>query len=397
MNAASPLKIIFGSFLHAFVLLGLTFFWLSLPNVYSDEAFLVKWTSLIKKKVFNLDDKPNPDEVLFVDISSSKTTIPLLNEFEEYSNYHRKVITDRAHLTEFLALIQPYKETVQHIFLDILFEDQTAQDSLLQTQLNQLDGKILLAATINKKGKYTQPVFETANALTTYQTTQGMFLKFPVYFGDSLKTVPLVLYEKIHGAKFERKWNINWLNNIPSLPTPIVDFKVRPTDFRTATNLKEKNFAIQQLGTILELSMMMDSTDIAAYFENKIIIVGDFKNDIHPTIFGLMPGSLILYNAYLTLKAGAYKISWAWIIYMLLSFWGLSYVAFTRMRFKFISFFFKPQRAWVEDTLNETFILILITIGSYFLFNIHINILILMIYLAAATYLFEKVAKLKPK
>lgn len=344
MNSASPQKIIFGAFLHAFLLLGLTFFWLSLPNVYSDETFLVKWTSLIKKKVFNLDDKPNPDEVLFVDISSNKTTVPLLNEFEEYSDYHRKVITDRTHLAEFLALIQPYKSSIKHIFLDILFEDQTEEDSLLQTQLNQLGGKILIAATINKKGKYTKPVFESANALTTYQTTQGMFLKFPIYFGDSLKTVPLVLYEKIDGAKFERKWGINWLNNIPALPTPIVDFKVRPTDFQTAINLNEKNFAIQQLGTILELSMMMDDTDIAAYFENKIIIVGDFKNDVHSTIFGTMPGSLILYNAYLTLKGGEYRISWAWIGYMLLCFWGLSYVAFTGVKLKIISFFLNHKK-----------------------------------------------------
>lgn len=380
-------KLVLGTFLHAFVLLFLTLYWLSLPNIYSDEAFFIKWTSIIKKTVFNIDPKPDPAEVLFIDISQNRTTVPQLNDFEELSEYNQKVVTNRKHLAEFLALIEPYQDSIQHIFLDILFEDESPDDSLFLAQANRMRNKVLIATRINEAGKYVPPIFDLERTLTSYQVTQGLFLKYGLFFQDSLKTGSLSLLEKIDGLKSERKWGMNWVDDKLAMVAPIVDFKLRPRDFQVSTSLEEQNFSIQPLGTILELKEIIDTLD---YFKNKIIVVGDYKNDIHQTVFGAIPGPLILFNAYLTLKDGSYEMSIWWLIFLFLSFWFLSFVAFSGLKLEWPTAFLKPQREWIEETLNESFLLILITILSYAIFNIHINILILIVYLTIITFVWKR-------
>jgi hypothetical protein len=37
-------------------------------------------------------------------------------------------------------------------------------------------------------------------------------------------------------------------------------------------------------------------------FKGKTIIIGDFQDDNHQTVFGTVPGPMIVHNAYLTLK-----------------------------------------------------------------------------------------------
>lgn len=393
MKSNGQIKVLLGTLLHAILLLFFSLYWLSLPNIYSDEAFFIKWTSLIKKKIFKIDPKPSPNEVLFVDISRNKTTIPRLNEFEEYSDYHQRVIVNRKHLADFLSLLSPYRDQIQHIFIDLLFENESPDDSLFQHTALALKDKCLIASRLDDEGNYKSPIFDLPTALTTYQTSQGMFLKYDLQLNDSLKTAPLALYERINEAKTTKWGGFHWINNKLALSAPVVDFKVRPLDFKVANALEDQHFSIHHMGTIIELSEFMDVQDVAAFFTNKLILIGDFQQDMHPTIFGEMAGPLILYNAYLTLVKESYRISFAWLLLLLMGFWFLSYVAFMGLPFKWPSFIKKPPQKWLEDTINESFILIIITILSYALFNIHINILILIVYLSIITFLWNQVPK----
>ena len=390
MKLKNHKKTIIATFFHAFILLFLTLYWLNLPHIYSDEAFFIKWTSLIKKTILNIDPKPNPNEVLFVDVSGNKMTIPQLNEFEELSDYNRKVIVDRSHLQEFLALIVPNKEDVKHIFIDLIFEYSSPHDTIFLETAKLLNDKLTVVSRIDETGKYQKPIFDLNNSLATYESSQNIFLKYPLFYKDSLQNISLSLLEKIDNIPVERKGKFIWIDNNLSLPSPIVDFKVRPIDFKIGTSLEDNHFSILQLGTLLELSHFMEAEDVAEYFKNKLIILGDFKNDKHETCFGNMPGPLIVYNAYLTLKEGAYRISFGWILFLFIGFWFLTLLAYTPFQIPWPSFLRQPQIEWVKETINESFILIILTVFSYFLFNIHINILILLVYITITSFLWKR-------
>ncbi|MCB0635485.1 MAG: CHASE2 domain-containing protein [Lewinella sp.] len=376
---------------NALLMLVLTFHWLSLPYTFGDESFLIKWTSLAKKSLLHIDPKPAPESVLFVDISESKTTLPKTNEFGEPSDFHRYVVTDRRHLSAFLEMVSPYADETRLIVLDVLFSEPSPYDSLLQAQVDLLGDKILGVSHLEAGRELVQPVINMPNAVATYRSAQGLFLKYPLVMGDSLPTVPLAMYQRLHQARFRQGRLFEWINGGITLPAPVVDFKVRPTDFQVNTDLSESSFAIYNLGTLLELRDLMQPEDWAELFRNKVIMVGDFVNDIHQTPFGKMPGLLLVYNAYLTLAARDNVVSVFWVFLLLGGYWFMSWRVLTGKRVTqprwLVKVFQSKVGQIILNALDEAFLLIAITILSYMLFNIHINILILLVYIKTVEYL----------
>jgi hypothetical protein len=129
----------------------------------------------------------------------------------------------------------------------------------------------------------------------------------------------------------------------------------------------------------------MEKKDILKMFSGKLIIIGDFNEDVHKTSAGLMPGMLIVYNAYLTLRDGNHIMKFSWILLMIAGFTWISYRILTRKGFGIFNVLKeKTKSGWVHfllDSVDELFFLSLLTLVSYFFFNIQINILILLVYL----------------
>lgn len=125
-------KVIVFSMVNSLVMLLLALYWLSLPRTFGDEAFFIKWTSLVKKSLLGIDDKPNPDEVLYVDVSGSKKLVETLDPlYEEYTGLQNRVITNRAHLADFLNYARSYGADIPLVIIDISFEAISPDDSLL--------------------------------------------------------------------------------------------------------------------------------------------------------------------------------------------------------------------------------------------------------------------------
>lgn len=387
------------SILNAVFMLFFTYYWLSKPYTFGDEAFLIKWSSLTKKKLLGIDPEPSPEEVLFVNVANNKTTIRTSGEVFQDSPYRTKVITNREHLVKFFELLNRHGDDVRLVLCDILFEDTTRYDAALQREFDQLDGKLLAISHLQRDGPYLQPVLDVAHAPATYTATQGLFLKYPLMLNDSLKTMPLVMYEKLNGATFRGGNLFYTINGRLSLPSPIVDFKVDSTDFRPGTSRTDINFAMFPLETILESADSnywdMPDEEIAKYFAGKeIVMIGDFEADMHTTSFGKMPGLLLIFNAYLTLVSEQNVISLAWIGYLLIAFTFISYRIFSDVQVEkprwLVKMFKSKLGQLILNSLDEVVLLTLVTLLSYFLFNIHINILILLIYLKLMEFLWKK-------
>ena len=379
------------SLLNAVAMLVFTFYWLHLPYTFGDEAFLIRWSALVKKSLLGVDPKPAPEEVLFVDVSGIKTTIERENEFGEPSRYHREVITDRGDLAEFFELVNRFRDELRLVLCDIRFPEATDRDSLLQRQFDRLGDKLLGVSALDEEGRLVEPVLELPYALATYQSADDLFLKYPLYFGDSLKTAPLVLYERLDGGRFRSGgWFFHRLDGRLMLADPIIDFRVRNRDFQTGTALEAAHFTVFNVGTLLEARAFMAPEDLLAFFDDKLVIVGDYQNDVHETPFGEIAGPLLIYNAYLTLRERDNRVTLPWILFLLVSYYLLSYRVFAGFEIKkparLVSWFQSKAGRLILHALDEFFLLTLITLLSYFIFHIHINILILLIFVKTVEF-----------
>ncbi|MEM6398279.1 MAG: CHASE2 domain-containing protein [Bacteroidota bacterium] len=387
------------STLNAGIMLVITFVWLGLPYTFGDEAFFIKWTALTKKSLLGIDPKPDPEEVLFVDISGSKTIIEQPNEFGQPSPYFRQVITDRTHLAEFLSLMAPYKEGIELIVLDVLFDQPTEADSSLQVSVDKLGDKLL--GITQAPTPDTQPLVIdfSQSAMASYRTTQGAFMKYPLLYEDSLVTTPVRMYELLHQEQLDYSGTFFRFERGISLRNPIVDYKVRESDFQMGTDLVESNFTLWSMGTLLESRAFMPDEAMAEYFKDRIVIVGDFVNDVHNTPFGNTAGPLLIYNAYLSLADGNNIVSVWWVLFLFTGYWLISWRAFNDIEMKLPADLAKKMNTRFGriflNTIDDAFLLILMTVLSYFLFRIHITILILLVYIKVAEFCWDKRTLLK--
>jgi hypothetical protein len=89
------------------------------------------------------------------------------------------------------------------------------------------------------------------------------------------------------------------------------------------------------------------------------------------------------------------EVRWLWIVFLSISFFILSYRIFAEIQVKKPAWLLKAFQTkagtYLVNALDEMGLLILITLLSYFLFNIHINILIFFIYLKIIEWIWKKV------
>lgn len=379
------------SIFHSFFLLILGYIWLGMTYTFGDEAFLIKWTSIIKKEILTIDPKPSPNEVLFINTSQSKVEIEY-NDDPLLINPKKIEITDRKQLAELIKLIEPFKNQVKLVVLDILFDLPSDEDSLLQIRFDRMGDKIIGVSHMPDKETLLKPVLNLPFSLATYRSAAGMFFKYPVVY-DGHKTVPAVIYEKLSKKEIIKKGLFFRINNSISLKAPITDFKVRMNDFKLGDNLHESNYAIHHLGTLTEIGPVMDQSDLSQLFAGKLILIGDFDNDLHKTAFGMMPGLLIIFNAYLTLKSKENIVNIEWLLLMIIGFTWISYRILTGKGFNLLHLLKNRFKSgWIHfilDSLDELFFLSILTVLSYLFFNIHINILVLFVYLKLVEFIFD--------
>lgn len=388
-------KVFAFSFFNAGIMLALALYWLSLPRTFGDEAFFIKWTSLIKKTLVGIDQKPDPESVLYVDISGSKSLLESEDPFyEEVTGYQKTVISNREHLAAFLQYITMYGNDIPIVILDLTFESASPNDSLLQAAIDHFPFPILGAQRLLDGGQLAPAIFQLPTGVASYLSSDNQFMKYPLYLRDTLPSLPLVAAHMSHGHEYSKQWLWPAIDKSPSLINPIIDFKVRPFDLNYDGKLKSESFYIRSMGTLLFEWEFWDEEDIKTLLKGKTIIIGDYKNDVHETVFGKLPGSIIVHNAYLTLLNGESLIRVRWLLLLFALFFWMSWRIYQQeKRMEHSKWWSNSQTAVgkiVADSIDDTFFLAIGTVLSYFIFNIHINILILLIYLKIVTFILKR-------
>ena len=286
----------------------------------------------------------------------------------------------------------PFKNEIKLVVLDILFDVPSKDDSVLQQQFYFYGDKVLGVSHFKNKDTYLKPVLHLPYALATYRSAAGMYFKYPVIY-QGIETLPTSIYGKLTGNKIIKKGLFFRDGKKLSLKAPITDFKVRMSDFQLGSNLKESNYALHYLETLTTLGPMMEPADLKKLFAGKLILIGNFDSDVHKTAFGMMPGLLIVYNAYLTLLNNENVVNKLWLLLMIAGFTFISYRLFSGHGFNLLDLVKRRFKSgwilFILNSLDEFLFLSLLTIISYLFFNIHINILVLFVYLKIIEFIID--------
>jgi len=362
------------SSVHALWLLIFTFIWLNQSSVYDDEKILIQITSVIKRLVFKMDKKPNKNDFLFINVAYDKEIVPKLdNEGIPIGN---QAVTDRNKLARFFHILNQKPNTHKFILCDIFFKDPSpSNDNLLLAELKQVKN-ILIPYHTTASGQSELPIFPVKKGLSDYKQIKDMFLKFSLMYkdkkGNALKTISLLMYEKLHQAEFQNRFFGYAVNNKYSLNSTILDFRIRNYDL-----IQSKRYFYINLGNLLKIS----DDVVLEMVKDRIIVIGDFEDrDMHKTVFGDIAGPLILINAYLCLVNEDNIITINFLFSLFLVYLFISYYIFfgkkTEENQK-IEKIFKSTIiiGFINKLINHLFFLGAFSVLSYFIFNIHINIL----------------------
>lgn len=324
------------------------------------------------------------EDYLFINTAYDQV---LVKAETEYNDTGAVAITDRYLLSEFFEKMAEFGNKHEYILCDLLFDHRSGADSVLSNSLSKIKKIIAPTEYDHSKEELIIPAVSVRTAQADYITYEGLVSKVRLYAQDSRsKTLPLVMYEDRNSVIVKTRW-LGMFYDGDYIPR-----SVYPRYFFNVEAMKEHEMRLKQVVDILKLN------GVAFYetaMQGKIIIIGNFTNDRHNTFIGPMPGSLVLFNTYLTLQAGYHMLGVRWLLFALVAFAGLCY-------YELIYKKEKPHitnRSWHRlffHLLGITGLCFFISVLSGILFGVHITIIPVIIYLELIRNL-KKITHIKTK
>ncbi len=360
-------------------MMALTFYFMKLPWLASDEKFLIWGTTALSFANREITDSED-----FALINTSYD-LQLIDRYDEFGfPVGNQAITDRQKLTQLLQVINQAAKKPKYVIIDIHFVDSTSQDDQLLAELQQLDN-VILSAHINDAGELEKPLFEGINfGISDYligSAFDGIY-KYQLIYQDTLKLLPLKVHEAINEIESQKmgpfiKMESGWtMNNF------IMNYRVLQKDIYDL----EAGFNPVSLGELLFLT----NEDIQDFIADKIVVIGDFfENDMHETILEITAGPLILLNALLTIQHGDTAVNIWFFILMTAAFALLSYLVFVEGDIieRYINKLpVKKLTKYLVGFASYFIMLTALSLITYWLFNIHLNVF----FIALAFYFLDR-------
>lgn len=323
-------------------------------------------------------------EYLFINTAYDLTVIKTETEDGDSGNI---VITDRQMLSAFFEQLADHGNGHKYVLCDLFLDKSSENDSALARNIGRVSKIILPAQYEQETRRLVKPIFNVKSAQADYVTYEGLVSKMRLYAKESkMKTLPMQMYEDCNNINAKVTFLGLW-NKGSYIP-----WSIYPRYFFDTEAMKRHEIRFKHL---LNLLKMGGASFYNEEIKNKILIIGNFMDDTHPTPVGSMPGSLILFNTYLTLEASYHLLGWSWFLFAAISFTILCY----------IEFIYKKERPAITDRswgrlfghlLGVTGWCLLISFLSGLIFRVHITIIPVIIYLEVFRH-FGKLFHVKQK
>ena len=490
-------------------------------------------TQIIEEEpIFDEDEEQEIDwldinSYLFLNVAYDKELI----DYKDDNGFviGEEPITNRKKLTELFQFLNKYPDAYKYVICDVFLSGDSKHDAALEAELKKAKN-VIFPYHQNPDSTLDLPKFDSLHlGFADYTATDDYFVKYKLSYGDSLETIPLVMFRDLDGGEMTKDGFFHYVNGQRAFDNFIVNLRIPGIPDNKIQNLGEfLSFVNPDMGgddfgddwddaggddmgwddagtettdtggddmgwddagtettdtggddmdwddagtettdtsgddmdwddagteaTEGEDDMGWDDagsdTTLGAdddfnrtFIENRIIVIGDFQSDadMHTTVFGEMPGPLLLLNTYLALKFGDNIIPNALFPILFITFFLLSLIVFQpeslfdkwvaylltfvvklveylRLQLSKIGPDHKLKEKYSEKLLENvdtkftdyitgifTYAFILTTVSSlsYFLFNIHLNILYLTVYIYGlqklVAFVYKKIAKRKEK
>lgn len=274
----------------AFIISFLCYLLNNCPYPYWDSLNKICWIDYAIHKL--IPKELDRSDVFFINVSYDKQVVDYI-----YSNGNLNGqidITNRETLLKFLHIAEK-TNTYKYIFFDIRFEKNvnTEVDSALFSQIKKMrdiaysthsdivdnDKAILSKAAIN----------DYFTTITSTNFTRYQFLQ------NDKQSAPLRIYnavDSLNNKSIERFGPFFFSDGKLCQNSP---FMTIPEDFWHGHEINgHQNY--YDLGPLL--LNFYDEEDWKLAMKDKIVIVGDFVDDLHDTYVGLQPGPYLIYLAY---------------------------------------------------------------------------------------------------
>jgi hypothetical protein len=330
----------------------------SLPLEYEMMMMLNKTESFIGGQ-----GRFDKQDYLFINTAYDQVLIKAETEYEDTGTI---AIADRNMLAMLFDKMAEFDNKHQYILCDLFFDQSSIADSFLNKSLKKIKRIIAPTEYDKKRKQLIVPKINIQAAQADYITYEGLVSKVRLYAEDSRsKTLPLIMYEDRNDIKVKTK-GLGMFYDGDYIPR-----SVYPRYFFDAETIKQHEMRLKQVVDILHIN---GKAFYESALQGKIIIIGNFTSDRHNTFVGPMPGSLVLFNTYLTLQAGYHMLGVRWLLFALFAFGGLCYyeLIYKKERTSI------TNRSWHRmfiHLLGVTSLCLLISIISGLLFGVHITII----------------------
>ncbi|MDE5674330.1 MAG: hypothetical protein K2I44_03145, partial [Muribaculaceae bacterium] len=284
------------SFASAFFLLVLTYFVDSSPFPIGGEASIGQWVDRIEYIITRNSDNV-PDSVCLINVAYDKVLVEyeakLYRDDEDSPTLPvgQIDVTDRDKLLRFLEIADSV-DSYRYIMLDVRFDDDVETDSItmkLFSQIKKMD-RIVYAIHQDSEPNTDAPIEKAA--FGDYHTTflASDVVKYPVcktnQDGIFISSMPARMYEELNNREIMAYGWFTFDNGhlcvrsiYPSYPVRFYNWgKIQ--DYNQETILQYFNLGEDFLNSTAPHDLIENS------IENRIVIIGDFVEDIHDTFYG---------------------------------------------------------------------------------------------------------------
>jgi hypothetical protein len=293
-----------------------------------------------------------------------------------------------------LEILAKKPDNQKFIICDVFFEapappdpcygDSLSPDVRLGSALAKLPNILIPYHYEDNAKKMAYPIFQAPQALANYLTVDGQFFKYEYISQDSVKSLPVRMYEYLHNKQMSQAYGLDWIDGKPLFNAFILDFPIRQYDLFHA----KERYKVDNLENML--SGFMSEADILEYCKGRMVVIGDFEvADKHETVYGDMGGTLILVNAYLALANGDALLSWGFILFIFTAYFLSSYYLFWHALLRESEIKSPIRKIWWQ-LFSNVLLLAIISVLSYFIFSVHLSILYLSLYLEVVKFALDK-------
>ena len=273
-----------------------------------------------KYAVFNLRGDSTAS---FLFLNSGKD-LALVSDTTDWGNV---AVTDRRVLLDLMQTIDSMKDKPKYTVMDIEFYYPFTADPKTDTLLGGLLAKtpnLLIPVLSDGNDGYLKPLYPLQTGYADYRTFGPNYSKFRILDPGKEKSIPVIMDEQINGRKYE--WH-GWYGTCDGqlCLRSVWPGYALTNDVVMGTEKPELS-KYYNAGELL-LAIKSDPAGFREVFKNRILIVGNFGQDMHSTPVGQMPGSVLLANIYLSLLNRQQIVHSGFFLLLFLVFSSLSYLA----------------------------------------------------------------------